>query len=87
MIKKEIKARPSFLKKYGTFIVLFELGLAGYAYLIYRRLNSSEGMRYSYSKNHPFVLHAYYEVGERLGGLDTRQTDQERWKTYERQNK
>ncbi|XP_059104683.1 protein CEBPZOS [Peromyscus eremicus] len=49
------------------------------AYVLFRKMNSSQDFRQTMSKTFPFVLEVYYKSIERSGLYGVREDDQEKW--------
>lgn len=60
-------------------LVYVEIGFFIGSYLLWKRMNDSREFRHYMSKSFPAILEGYYTLGEQLGGLEIRKTDNEFW--------
>lgn len=73
---KPKRAKYTFLKGF----IYFEISLFLGSYFIWKRMNNSQDFRYYMKNQFPFVLESYYQIGEKIGGVKTREYDLECWK-------
>lgn len=50
------------------------------SYFVWNRLNNSQEFRYWTKQHVPIILESYYQLGEKLGNLQTRDLDEKSWK-------
>lgn len=79
MFPKEPK-RTSASKSLFRVFIYVELALFGSTYYLWKRMNDSQDFRFKVRENAPSILEGYYQLGEQLGGLKTRQMDEEAWR-------
>ncbi|XP_014393908.1 PREDICTED: protein CEBPZOS-like isoform X2 [Myotis brandtii] len=61
----------------GVLVAEF-LGVAG-AYVLFKKMDTSQDFRQTMSKKFPFILEVYYKSIECSGMYGVRQQDQEKW--------
>ena len=72
---KPEKKKFSLLKGF----IIFEVATLVGSYLVWKRLNTSQDFRYYMSQKAPFILEGYYQMGEQIGNLKTREYDLDCW--------
>lgn len=80
MLSKTPK-RKSAAKSLFRGVIYFELAAFFGTYYLWKRMNSSQDFRFKVKQNFPSILEGYYTLGERMGSLNTRQVDENAWKT------
>ncbi|CAK1540725.1 unnamed protein product [Leptosia nina] len=80
MLPKEPKSNLKRILK-TTAGVIFVVEAAGVAltYGLWYRLNTERDFRLYMHKNYSWVLEGYYSLGEKVGGLRTREVDKKIW--------
>lgn len=71
----------SAFKKGFKVLLIGELALAGGCFIVYQKLNTDRDFRHWMSKKYPTVLDGYYQLGEKLGSLRTREEDRLVWES------
>jgi hypothetical protein len=81
--KYPIKKPNKFLRGF----IYFEIGALFASYMIWKRLNGSQDFRYKVKQKFPSILEGYYQIGESIGDIKTREYDIACWSSKQASDK